>query len=316
MIAAFHHHGPPSPDFRTLFLEGLGRPAKSLAGQMLFDRRSAAFRRLCSLPEYYVERAELEILRDNAAEIARALGPAIQLVDMGQCFGPQSAQLIPTLDRPWGYVAIDRDKDGLLADARRVQAGYPSLWVEAVCADMREAFDLPPNAGGGRRVAYLPGNAIGNVEPGDALAMLSLWARELRPGALMLIGVDLRKSVLIIESAYDDPHGVNTGLMLDVLGRANRELGAAFDLRLFEHRVEYDSVRGRVRSELLSLVQQDVPVGGALIHFEAGEPIHISDSWKYSVEDFQALVRGAGFRPLNVWFDSHALFSLHLLAVG
>lgn len=315
-IAAFHEHGPPPAGFRALFLEGLSRPEKSFAGQMMFDRRSPAFRRLCTLPEYYIERCELEILRDQAVVIARALGPCVQLIDMGQSFGPQVAQLLATLDRPWGYVAIDREKEALLADARRVQARYPKLWVEAICADMGQAFDLPSNAGGGRRVAFLPGNAIGNFDPTGALALLSLWARELRRGGLMLIGVDLRKSVLIIESAYDDPHGINTALMLDLLQRANRELGAAFDIRLFEHRVHYDSNRGRVRSELVSAVRQDVRVGDRRIQFAEGEAIHISDSWKYSVEDFQALARGAGFRPVEVWCDAHELFSLHLLAVG
>ena len=315
-IAAFHDHGPPPADFHTLFLAGIRRQEKSIAGQMLFDRRSTAFRRLCSLPEYYIERSELEILRDRAVTIAARLGPASQLVDMGQSFGPQVAQLLATLDRPWGYVALDRDKVPLLVDARRVQARYPKLWVEAVRADMRQAFDLPSNAGGGRRVAYLPGNAIGNFDPTEALAMLSLWAREIRQGGLMLIGVDLRKSVLVIESAYDDPHGLNRALMLDLLERANRELNADFDIRLFEHQVHYDPDRGRVRSDLISIAQQDVRIAGQAVHFAEGEAIHVSDSWKYSVEDFQALARGAGFRPIQVWLDSHELFSLHLLAVG
>lgn len=315
-IAAFHDHGPPPADFHSLFLAGISRQNKSIAGQMLFDRRSTAFRRLCTLPEYYVERSELEILRDRAVEIAARLGPGIQLIDIGQSFGPQVAQLLATLDRPWGYVALDRDREPLLVDARRVQARYPNLWVEAMCADMRQAFDLPSNAGGGRRVAYLPGNAIGNFDPTEALAILSLWAQELRQGALMLIGVDLRKSVLVIESAYDDPHGLNKALMLNLLDRANRELNAHFDIRLFEHHVHYDADRGRVRSNLVSIAQQDVRIAGQVVHFAEGEAIHVSDSWKYSVEDFQALARGAGFRPIDVWLDSHELFSVHLLAAG
>ena len=297
-------------------MAGLALSEKSIAAQMLFDRRSAAFRRLCTLPEYYIERCELEILRDRAIPIARALGPAVQLVDMGHGFGPQIAQLLATLDRPWGYVAIDREKDALLADARRVQTRYPKLWVEAVCADMRTGFDLPPNAGGGRRVAYLPGNAIGNMDPTGALALLSLWTRELRTGGLLLVGVDLRKSLLIIESAYDDPHGLNAALMHDVLLRANRELDAGFDIRLFEHRVHFDAERGRVRANLVSVAQQGVRIGQDIVHFAEGEPLHVGDSWKYSLEDFQALARGAGLRPVEVWLDSHEMFSLHLLAVS
>jgi dimethylhistidine N-methyltransferase len=315
-IVAFHDHGPPPADFGVLFLAGLARQPRSLAGRMLLDRRSAAFRRICALPEYYIQRAELEILRDRAVDLARAIGPDSQLVDFGRGFSAQLALLLSTLDRPWGYVAIDHDRAALLDDARRVQSRYPKLWVEAVRADMRQAFDLPPNAGGGRRIAYCPGNAIGNFDPTEALALLSLWNREIRSGGLLLVGVDLRKSVLILESAYDDSHGHNAALVLDVLRRANRELGADFDVRLFEHRVHFDADRGRVHAELISLGPQEIHIGETRIDFAQGEALHVEDSWKYSVEDFHALARGAGFRPREVWFDAKELFSLHLLEAG
>lgn len=315
-IVAFHDHGLPPADFAALFQAGLARHPRSLAGQMLLDRRSVAFRKICALPEYYIQRAELEILRDHAVELSRMIGPDAQLVDFGRGFSPQMGMLLAMLDRPWAYVAVDSDRQALLEEARSVQRRYPKLWVEAVRADMREAFDLPPNAGGGRRIAYCPGNAIGNFDPADALAALSLWARELRPGGLVLIGVDLRKSVLILESAYDDPHGLNAALVLDVLRRANSELNADFDVRLFEHRVHFDPDRGRVRADLVSLGTQEIRVGDKVIRFAQGETLHIEDSWKYSIDDFQALARGAGFRPRNVWTDSKELFSLHLLEVG
>jgi dimethylhistidine N-methyltransferase len=315
-FVALHEHGPPPADFRTLFLAGMERRPKSLIGSMLLDRRSPVFHRLCALPQYYLQRAELEILRDRAVAIARMVGPSAQLVDFGRGFGPQTSLLLATLDRPWGYVALDRDRDMLLDDARRVQRRYPHLWVEAVRADQRTGFDLPPNAGGGLRVGYLPGNAIGTFDPPEALAMLSLWAGELRERGLLLIGVDLRKSVLILEAAYDDAQGLNGTLMLDVLRRANRELGADFNEGLFEYRVRFDMAGGRVNADLVSLGVQEVQVGDRRIRFDRDEAIHVEESWKYSVEDFQALARGSGFRPLDVWFDAKRFFSVHLLEVG
>lgn len=313
---ALHEHGPPPADFGTLFALGLRRAPKSLIGLMLLDRCSPTYRRLCALPEYYPQRTELEILRDQAVGLARAIGPAAQLVDFGQGVGPQIERLLATLDRPWGYVAFGRDREPLLADARRVQRRNPRLWVEAVRADLRIGFDIPPNAGGGRRVGYLPGSAIGNFDPPEALALLSLLRRELGRGGCLLVSVDLRKSPLILESAYDDPHGLNRALMLDVLLRANRELGADFDVRLFEHRVAFDDMRGSVNGDLVSVGQQDVRIAGETFRFEAGEVLHVEKSWKYSLEDFQALARGAGFRPLDMWQDARGLLSLHLLEAG
>lgn len=130
---------------------------------------------------------------------------------------------------------------------------------------------------------------------------------------MLLVGVDLRKSVLILEAAYDDAQGLNRDVILDVLRRANRELGADFDERLFEHRVRFDMAGGRVNADLVSLGVQEVRIGDRRIRFERDEPIHVEESWKYSVEDFQALARGAGFRPLDIWFDAKRSFSLHLL---
>jgi dimethylhistidine N-methyltransferase len=315
-IVAFHDHGPPPADFGALFMAGMKRTPKTLVGSMLLDRRSPAFNRLCELPEYYVQRAELEILRDRAVAIARRIGPSAQVVDFGQGLLPQTERLLSILADPWGYVALGRDRDVVLADGRRVQRLHPRLWVEAVRADLRTAFDLPSNAGGGRRIGYLPGNAIGSFDPPEAIGMLSLLGRGLRERGLLLVGVDLRKSVLILEAAYDDPHGYNRSLILDVLARANSELGAGFDERLFEHRVRFDMTSGRVGCDLVSLGSHEVSVGEQRIRFDQGEPIHVAESWKYSIEDFQALARGAGFRPLDVWFDAKRLFSLHLLEAG
>ena len=312
-IVAFHECGLPPLDFGASILAGLAKQPKSLAGQMLLDRRSATFRRICALPEYYPHRTELEILREQAVEISRAIGPDAQFVDFDRSFGQQSAMLLATLDRPWAYVAVDCDADALLANARRIQRHYPRLWVEAVRADIRHGFDLPPNAGGGRRIAYLPGNAIGNFEPAHALDILAHISSELRRGGLFLVGVDLRKSALLLESAYDDPHGLNAALVFDILLRANRELTADFDVRLLEHRVHCDVDRGRVHADLISVAAQQVRIAGQMITFAAGEAVTIEESWKYSTEDFQALARGAGFRPISCWTDSRGLYSVHLL---
>jgi len=316
-IAAFHDNAPEPADFLAAALDGLERPYKAIPCRFLYDDRgSALFDRICELPEYYLTRTEMRVLADNASAIAAAVGPDAQLIELGSGSCDKIAVLLDRFESPWGYVPIDISRDHLLAGAGRVQARYPRLWIEAICADYAQMFDLPPNAGGGRRVAFYPGSTIGNLDPADALAFLSLWAERLRPGALMIVGVDLRKSKLVIEAAYDDAQGVTAQFSLNLLARANRELGADFDLRHFEHRAVYDGDSGRVRIDLVSRCDQHVHIAGTTFAFARGEPLHVEDSWKYAAEDFQALARGAGFRPIDVWADEQELFSVHLLAVG
>ena len=62
---------------------------------------------------------------------------------------------------------------------------------------------------------------------------------------------------------------------------------------------------------LASTKRQKVKVNGTTIDFRAGETIHTENSYKYTVESFQALARGSGWSPLQVWSDG--LFSVHAL---
>jgi uncharacterized SAM-dependent methyltransferase len=134
----------------------------------------------------------------------------------------------------------------------------------------------------------------------------------------MIVGVDLRKDPAILEPAYDDAQGVTADFSRNLLVRANRELGADFDIAAFAHRARYDVPSGRIVINLESLADQTVRLPAsdgpdALIPFAKGERVHTEDSYKYSVDGFKALSRAAGFRPAAHWTDAHQLFSVHYL---
>jgi dimethylhistidine N-methyltransferase len=315
-IAAFHDLATDRQDFRTALIEGLSGAHKAIPCRFLYDEPgSALFDRICDLPEYYPTRTEIGILRAYAPDMAGAIGPEAQLVELGSGSSAKVGILLDALDRPAGYVPIDIAEEHLLAAARRIQAEYPDLRVEAVCADFAQDFALPANRGAGRRVGFYPGSTIGNLEPDDAERFLAAWAERLGKGALMIVGVDLRKSAAIVEPAYDDAQGITALFSLNVLARANRELGADFDLQRFRHRARYDADTGKVGIDLVSLADQVATVGDSRFSFSKGEALHIENSWKYTIDDFQALANRAGFQPVAVWTDAQTLFSVHLLEV-
>mgnify|MGYP000099904091 CR=1 FL=1 len=101
---------------------------------------------------------------------------------------------------------------------------------------------------------------------------------------------------------------------LNVLARANQELGADFDLDGFRHFARYDRELGRIEMHLESRRAQRVEILGRGFDFAAGETIHTENSYKYSVPEFQALAGVAGWRPLDVWTDAERLFSVQLYA--
>ena len=58
-------------------------PADGLAGVFYDDAGARLFEEICEQPEYYLTRAELEILRASAGEIGALAGPRCALVEWG-----------------------------------------------------------------------------------------------------------------------------------------------------------------------------------------------------------------------------------------
>jgi len=137
----------------------------------------------------------------------------------------------------------------------------------------------------------------------------------LGPGAVMIVGVDLRKDERVLNAAYDDAAGVTADFNLNLLRRINRELGGNFRVGQFGHSARWNEAESRVEMHLVSRVAQTVRIGEAQFEFAAGESIHTENSYKYSIESFQALARDAGYEPVRCWTDERALFSVHALRV-
>ena len=75
----------PTPDnFKAEFIAGLKRHPKILPCKLFYDEHgSLLFDQICQLDEYYLTRAETEILRNNITEIAALCGPGCVLVEPG-----------------------------------------------------------------------------------------------------------------------------------------------------------------------------------------------------------------------------------------
>jgi dimethylhistidine N-methyltransferase len=219
--------------------------------------------------------------------------------------------------RPCAYVPMDISREHLRAAAEQVAAEFPWLEVHASCTDFTRAMTLPETTPEpeGPRVAFFPGSSIGNFDPEGAVGFLAAVAELVGPGGFLLIGADRKKDKAILDAAYDDAAGVTAAFNLNLLERMNRELGADFDLSAWRHRAFYDEAQGRIEMHLVSVRAQTVRVAGETFEFAAGETIHTENSYKYGIEEFQALAARAGFDPEAVWTDARGLFAVHLLRV-
>jgi dimethylhistidine N-methyltransferase len=303
-------------DFRQSALMGLAQPRKAIPAKYLYDAQgSALFDAICELPEYYLTRTEIAILRARAPEIARLAGLRAALVEFGGGSCVKARILLDALEAPAAYVPVDVSGEHLERAAAALAADYPGLPVAAVCADYMRPFRLPPAAlRADKRVGFFPGSTIGNLRPEEARAFLGHAARLLgRTGGEMIVGVDLKKDPALLHAAYNDSCGVTAAFSLNLLARMNRELGADFDLARFAHDAFYNAGRGRIEIYLRSLAEQTVTVAGRRVRFAAGERLHTEYSYKYAPDEFRRLAAEAGFRALESWTDPAALFSVHYL---
>lgn len=304
--------------FRHDVLHGLSLPRKALPCKYLYDERgSELFDEICELEEYYLTRTELAILEQYAGEMAEAIGPDCELVELGSGSAIKTRLLLERLREPRAYIPVDLSVEPLLRSASNLRRLFPALDVIPVCEDFAGNFELPETGlpPASRRVIFFPGSTIGNFRPGAALLLLSSIARLAGPGGGLLIGFDLDKDESVVWPAYNDRAGISAAFNLNLLARINRELRADFDLAAFTHRADYFRSQEHVKLSLLARSRQVVHVAGREFRIRAGESIHTEDSYKYTREHFAMLTRRAGFSLDRQWQDERGYFCVQFLVV-
>lgn len=304
-------------DFAVQVLEGLGQAQKRLPCKFFYDRRgSRLFDRICELPEYYLTRTELAILRRHAGEMAEALGEGCLLVEYGSGSSVKTRLLLDELRRPAGYVPLDISREHLMEAAGRLEEAYPGVRIMPVCADYCRPFRLPRCDDAARVAVYFPGSTIGNFEPQEAREFLRAAAERCGAGGGMLIGVDLKKDPAVLHEAYNDAAGVTAAFNLNILARINRELEGTFDLTRFAHYAFYNPRLGRIEMHLASRGDQVASVAGERVTFRDGETVFTESSYKYTVAEFGAMAESAGWGVERVWTDDGGLFSVQYLTIA
>ncbi len=312
---------------------GLSSQPKFLLPKYFYDPMGThLFEAICLLPEYYVTRAEYEILSTQGDSIMDVLGRPRTLVELGSGSSLKTRLLIEALlarrddasSTPLRgdllYCPIDISEDALARSAKEMLQALPGLRINAFSADYETALSALADDAGGRAaeertLAIFLGSSIGNLDPSEARTLVSQIRGVLRAGDPFLLGADLKKPSEILVPAYDDALGVTAAFNLNLLVRINRELDGDFRLEDFRHRAVYEEQHGRIELYLESLRKQSVPIRtlDLVVDFERGELIHTENSYKYDLRQIGSLAGASGFELEQSWFDQKRRFSLNLL---
>jgi uncharacterized SAM-dependent methyltransferase len=124
---------------------GLSRKAKALPPKYFYDELgSRLFEAICWLPEYYLTRAEGEILQSNAAEIVASIEGPVRLLELGSGSAEKTRYLIEGLlanQRRLHYLPVDISDSSLELASQRLLRLYPGLRVTAFAADYFTALE-------------------------------------------------------------------------------------------------------------------------------------------------------------------------------
>ncbi|KAH9306444.1 hypothetical protein KI387_010848 [Taxus chinensis] len=125
-----------------MVLNGLRKKMKEIPSSFLYDTQgSLIFEEITCLQEYYVFNADLELIKENAREIAEAISPETLFVELGCGTARKTASLLSAIQHVHGrcrYVGIDISESALV-EARRnltdLVGGLEPSAIEFVHAD-------------------------------------------------------------------------------------------------------------------------------------------------------------------------------------
>ncbi len=306
--------------------KGLADKQKHISPKFFYDKKgSKLFEEICDQPEYYLNRSESLILKRSVDEIMNKLGEKqISIIELGNGNSLKTRILLkPFLAnlRKVCYFPIDVSLKTLQKSIKDLSKEYVNLEIFGICSDyvsgltkindfMKMKNNIPKN----KLIIFL-GSSIGNFHPKEAKNFLYSLKSYIRQEDALLIGIDLEKDKRILDKAYNDKKGLTAKFNLNILSRINRELDGEFKLSSFEHKSFYNIHKHRIEMHLESKLDQEVRVGATkkTFHFKKGETIHTENSYKYSQNNLNELVKNAGLEMIQSFTDRKKQYTLILL---
>lgn len=305
--------------FAEEITSSLTQNSKFINPKFFYDKKgSDLFELICLLPEYYLTRTEISILKNFQSSISLYVDMNTNLVELGSGSSVKTRLILDILTKlqpKTEYFPIDISEI-LTESSKQLLNDYDTLHITGIVDSYEGGLEFLKNYDDKKNLILFLGSSFGNFTPDIGKLFLDNIFSTMKSGDLFLIGLDLVKDNNILESAYDDSQGITSKFNLNVLSRINDELDADFNIDNFSHYSLYNETEQRIEMNLRSLVSQSVIIGKSnmSLNFNQDELIHTEYSHKYHISQIEKLLIDVGFEIKNMWLDDKKYFSLTLVS--
>ena len=292
---------------------------KSINPKFFYDQKgSQLFEKICVLPEYYLTRTEISILKQIDGKLQSYLDGNFRLVELGSGSSQKTRLLIDMLTRLQKHVEyfpIDISKI-LKTSSASLQSDYKKLHITGIIDNYENGLEFVKNYDDMKNLIVFLGSSFGNFDPENGIRFLQKINSSMKKDDLFLVGLDLVKDKNVLRQAYNDSQGITAQFNLNVLSRINSELGGNFDTSKFAHHAVYNENQNKVEIYLRSLAKQtvEIPSADLILEIDEGELIHTENSYKYTISQIKQMFTMTGYQIKAMWNDDNRYYSLVLLS--
>ena len=292
---------------------------KSINPKFFYDEKgSYLFKKICTLPEYYISRTEVALLRQLEEKLPNHLNGNFRLVELGSGSSTKTRTLIDILEKSQKHIEyFPIDISDILRDScKELHNDYKNLCITGIIDDYEPALELVKNYDDKNNLIVFLGSSFGNYDPKAGLRFLQKINSLMKNNDLFLLGLDLTKDETVLEKAYNDSQGITAQFNLNVLSRINSELDANFDINKFVHHAVYNKNQNRIEMYLRSLEKQivNIPKADLVLEIKKDELIHTENSFKFTISQIKEMSALSNFQIQDIWCDKKRYFGLVLLS--
>lgn len=280
----------------------------------------AAYSRIVCDANYYLSKADKQIWKNCAREIANLVPQGTPTMEYGTGdfeTASKAGEIVQALNST-RYIGVDLSKDSIEQAIQKITSIKAD--IEAIGLE-KDFWDRDFPKSDKPTLALFTGGSIGNLEtpllrapPREELSTSLATLVNRTNNGWLLVSADMLASgqtAQRYEAAYAGPD--NAIFNLGVFRRMKQELGINIDPDGFEYRRELNKASGAIQHMAYATKPQAFDFDGTKVAIAKGDAFHLQNSFRFTKDFFTQCAQDAGLALERTWEHPTTNMCLHLL---